>query len=231
MASRMTNLEYEITGLEYGRLVEQLTNITKVIVSLQTKLDTKAYILPLPECFFGHDLRVIIEYETLYFNILMDRAEKMFAELSFERTQRYPRDSQYLTTLPNWLIDSQWFDAIRQKIQQPWAVGEGSRFDSKAPEHSPGEAFHYLQTYVVVELIQKLECKQDVLGTNSPEVLNIVVAHGRDLSWLLMTGRGNKSLNKHFQRKKARESIVKQSAQPVLLDEDGNPFIHKTHPI
>ena len=231
MSPKMTNLEYEITGLEYGRLVEQLISITKVIVSLQTKLDTKAYILPLPECFFGHDLRVVIEYETLYFNILMDRAESMFAALSLERMRRHPGDSQHLASLTNPLIDSQCFDAIRQKIQQPWTVGEGSRFDNKAPEHSSGEAFHHLQTYIVIELIQNLECKLDHLGANSPEVLKTVVAHGRDLSWLLMTGRGNKSLRKHFQRKKARESIVKRSAQPVLLDEDGNPFIHKAQPV
>jgi hypothetical protein len=214
MSPKMTNLEYAITGLEYGRLVEQLISITKVIVSLQTKLDTRAYILPLPECFFGYDPRVIIEYETLYFNILMDRAESMFAELLRERMLRHPRDSQHLTTLTNPLIDSESFNIIRQKIQQPWSVGEGSRFDNYAPEHLPGKAFHRLQSYAVIELIQKLECKLDHLGRKSPEILKNVVTHGRDLSWLLMTGRGNKSLGKHFQRQQTRESIVKRSAHP-----------------
>ena len=200
----MTNLEYEITGLEYGRLVERLIAITKVIVSLQTKLDTRAYILPLPECFFGHDLRMVIECETLYFNILMDRAENMFAVLSTERMQRHQGDSKNLAGAMNPLLDSHCFDAIHQKIQLPWTVGEGSRFDNSPPKHSSGEAFHHLQTYIVIELIRNLECKLDHLGSNSPEALKTVVAHGRDLSWLLMTGRGNKSLRKHFHRKKSQ---------------------------
>ena len=180
---------------------------------------------------FRHDLRVVIEYEMLYFNILMDRAENMFAALSTERMQRHQGDSKNLASLMNPLLDSHCFDAICQKIQLPWTVGEGSRFDNSPPKHSSGEAFHHLQTYIVIELIRNLECKLDHLGANSPEALITVVAHGRDLSWLLMTGRGNKSLRKHFQRKKARESIVKRSAQPVLLDEDGNPFIHKAQPV
>ena len=71
----------------------------------------------------------------------MDRAKSMFASLSTERMRRHQGDSKHLASLTNPLLDSHCVDAICQKIQLPWTVGEVHGFDNSPPKHSSGEAF------------------------------------------------------------------------------------------
>lgn len=191
--------------MEITRLSDCLASLTKKIASVERTRQGLEALHKMADETLAVDWMVFCRHENDFLRLLHRRRDLVMERLKKARetksTKESKRDSQrevmgLLRDFPGFL--TKLLEAKEEKhVKQPtecwcswWNVTRGCVWDKPSRVKTDTEAQrHYLKAYWLTACLNNLERLTEGLGADCPRLFTDTLADGRDLLWLIMSGK------------------------------------------